>query len=196
MNHNSSRGTSNAKLVKLLCQKVGYKQDTPSKTKKVLASVRSFVTKLAKRQNTMETKKVSIKGSSSQSPIDESEVERAFRYMKSLQDWIMIKYNPNRLTRHHRKPTSLGGSNNPFNISYVPRRAHEFWHALWGNKPVEEIVEEMNQKWIPPNYRIHVERLWINRSDLFTPFWYNWKIEGVYALYRNAKLVSYIISRP
>lgn len=86
MNHNSSRGTSNAKLVKLLCQKVGYKQDTPSKTKKVLASVRSFVTKLAKRQNTMETKKVSIKGSSSQSPIDESEVERAFRYMKSLQD--------------------------------------------------------------------------------------------------------------
>jgi hypothetical protein len=53
-----------------------------------------------------------------------------------------------RLTRHHRKPRSVGGSDNESNISMVPRYAHEAWHQLFSNLSPETIALIINEKWI------------------------------------------------
>lgn len=69
-----------------------------------------------------------------------------------------MKYNPKWLTKHHRTPQSKGIDNRPENISYVPRNRHEWFHALFANKSVEEIVEDLNQYWLPRDYHLVVER--------------------------------------
>jgi len=38
---------------------------------------------------------------------------------------------PNMLTKHHRKPRSLQGGDEPRNISYPPLYRHKAWHALY-----------------------------------------------------------------
>lgn len=59
-------------------------------------------------------------------------------------------------SRHHRKPRSLGGKTEPRNISVVDKRRHAHWHALFGNKPIEEIARELNEIWLDPDYEIVV----------------------------------------
>jgi hypothetical protein len=63
-----------------------------------------------------------------------------------------------RLSKHHLRPKSLGGTNDPDNISLVPSNRHNWWHALFENKSVEQIVEDINRHWIPRDYRLRVER--------------------------------------
>ena len=63
------------------------------------------------------------------------------------------------LTEHHLVTRSHNGSNNPFNISYVPRDRHQWWHALWHDWTIEQIVDDINKHWIPRNYCIRIERL-------------------------------------
>lgn len=66
----------------------------------------------------------------------------------------MSQQDKGKLTKHHRKPKSIGGSNKAYNISRVPRGQHESWHNLFGNKTVPEIVAILNEVWIDPNYKL------------------------------------------
>lgn len=45
---------------------------------------------------------------------------------------------------HHRRPRSLGGSNAPSNISYIPTKKHMAWHVLVGNMNAYQIAECLN----------------------------------------------------
>lgn len=51
-------------------------------------------------------------------------------------------------SRHHRRPKSLGGSGNSWNISVVEQEEHAAWHILFSNKTPEEIVAEINAVWL------------------------------------------------
>ena len=51
---------------------------------------------------------------------------------------------------HHRRPRSLGGKNDPSNISYVLRRPHRSWHILFGNMNATQICNRVNSfPWKP-----------------------------------------------
>ncbi len=57
-------------------------------------------------------------------------------------------------SRHHRKPRSIGGSNEPPNTVKVPHHKHEAWHILFKNMTAQQIFEEINNIWIDPDYKI------------------------------------------
>ncbi len=60
---------------------------------------------------------------------------------------------PNRgLTRHHRKPRSLGGTAAQTNISRLPPKKHDAWHILFRNLEPEQIAEEINRFYLDPDY--------------------------------------------
>lgn len=70
--------------------------------------------------------------------------------------------NPEKLTEHHRKPRSKGGKRTPRNISRVTRKQHEAFTTLFDNKDVEEITDDLNEKWIDPDYVvIAVKKKWL-----------------------------------
>lgn len=48
------------------------------------------------------------------------------------------------LSRHHRKPRRLGGTDDSSNISWVPRGRHEAFHLLFDSFPVETVTEWLN----------------------------------------------------
>lgn len=56
-------------------------------------------------------------------------------------------------SRHHRKPRSLGGSDEPANISVVTQKHHNAWHTLFSNYSPETIASIITEKWIPKGYR-------------------------------------------
>lgn len=57
-------------------------------------------------------------------------------------------------SKHHRKPRSIGGKNNPENISMVPVREHRLWHAQFYNMTAEETFNQINRVWFDPAYTI------------------------------------------
>ena len=59
-----------------------------------------------------------------------------------------------KLTRHHRLPTSIGGSDDPANISMVSETKHQAWHTLFQNKSAIEICKEINEVWLDPKYEL------------------------------------------
>ena len=60
---------------------------------------------------------------------------------------------PQKLTEeHHRRPKSIGGTDAPANISYVPARLHKYWHTLFGNMNAFQIRDELNL-WFAPQRR-------------------------------------------
>lgn len=64
----------------------------------------------------------------------------------------MTKEEANRMTRHHRRPKSLGGSNRPENISRIKHKHHLAWHTLFGDLCVEEIACLINSVYLDPDY--------------------------------------------
>ena len=72
------------------------------------------------------------------------------------------KSHKRKLTTHHRKPSSLcknsKEANRPENLSRVPRVQHEAYHTLWSNATPQEIAEDLNLRWIDPNYEIVVRK--------------------------------------
>jgi hypothetical protein len=58
--------------------------------------------------------------------------------------------------RHHRKPKSIGGANEPPNTVIVPKNKHDAWHTLFGNMPAQKIFEEINTTWLDPDYKIEL----------------------------------------
>lgn len=61
----------------------------------------------------------------------------------------MIK-NQSTTEPHHRRPSSIGGSDAPSNCSNVVHRLHMHWHTLFGNMNAEQICNEINMsEWKP-----------------------------------------------
>ena len=60
------------------------------------------------------------------------------------------------LSRHHRKPRSLGGGNEDRNISLLPRVKHAAWHTLFQNWDAYRIAEEVNEMYLDPAYKMVV----------------------------------------
>ena len=58
------------------------------------------------------------------------------------------------LTFHHRKPKSLGGRREPQNLIRLPHKKHQAWHFLFMNFTPERIAEEINQKYLDPDYEV------------------------------------------
>jgi hypothetical protein len=59
-----------------------------------------------------------------------------------------------KLTKHHLKPTSLGGTDDPSNIAWIPNIKHRGWHAIVSNLSVPEIVDVLNRHYIDPDYML------------------------------------------
>jgi len=57
---------------------------------------------------------------------------------------------------HHRRPRSLGGTNENRNLSKVCPKKHEAFHLLFGNENVYEIARILNQIWLDPGYHLDV----------------------------------------
>jgi len=66
------------------------------------------------------------------------------------------KYEPK--DTHHRKPRSRNGTNDPSNLSYVPKHYHRAWHQIFQNFNPYQIAEIINQVWIDPAYILVVRR--------------------------------------
>lgn len=62
------------------------------------------------------------------------------------------------VSRHHRKPRSMGGTDDPSNIAMVTQRKHELWHAMWGNRSPVSIVAELNSIWLPPEITLIITK--------------------------------------
>ena len=45
---------------------------------------------------------------------------------------------------HHRRPRSIGGTENPANVSNVKDALHKSWHVLFGNMNVYQICDDIN----------------------------------------------------
>lgn len=58
--------------------------------------------------------------------------------------------------RHHRKPSSIGGTNDASNISIVRQSEHRAWHHLFANYDAETIASIINTYWLDPQYRFVV----------------------------------------
>lgn len=55
---------------------------------------------------------------------------------------------------HHRRPKSIGGTDAPSNISYVPAKLHKFWHILFGNMNAFQIRDELNEWFTPKRKKV------------------------------------------
>jgi len=40
----------------------------------------------------------------------------------------------------------------------VDKKRHNYWHCLFSNMDLTDIVDEMNRFWINPNYEIYIKR--------------------------------------
>ena len=56
------------------------------------------------------------------------------------------------MSRHHRKPSSRGGTESQENISFVPYNGHRAWHGFAKNLSPNEICELINEKYLDPEY--------------------------------------------
>lgn len=58
-----------------------------------------------------------------------------------------------KLTRHHRKPKSQGGTGTRENISRIPDKKHRAWHILFRDMPPERIAAEINNIYLDPDFQ-------------------------------------------
>jgi hypothetical protein len=78
-----------------------------------------------------------------------------------------------KMTRHHRVPRSMGGTNDKRNISLVPENKHVAYHTLFGAGDVEVIVNYLNRVWINPDIELVIrkrEHKVHNKHQLKIPF--------------------------
>ena len=63
--------------------------------------------------------------------------------------------------RHHRRPRSHGGSDEPKNISLVPVHQHRAYHCIFANYLPEQVAQILTDVWIDPDYimiAVHKEK--------------------------------------
>jgi len=59
-------------------------------------------------------------------------------------------------TKHHKRPRSLGGTSERRNISELPKSRHYAWHVLFSNFTPERIAQEINRRYLDPDYEMIV----------------------------------------
>ena len=61
---------------------------------------------------------------------------------------------PHDLTRHHRRPKSLNGTDSfpPNNISLIPDLQHRSWHNLFGSMSPYQIARLITELYLDPDY--------------------------------------------
>ena len=62
------------------------------------------------------------------------------------------------MTRHHRLPKSIGGSDHAFNISMVPADLHVAWHTLFVNYDAQTIANIINNVWLDPKVKFVLKK--------------------------------------
>lgn len=69
---------------------------------------------------------------------------------------------------HHRRPRSLGGTDDSFNISYVIKKDHCAWHLLFGNMNAYQIADWLNYHLPFSDERLNIVVVctFINRSEV------------------------------
>lgn len=77
------------------------------------------------------------------------------------------------VTKHHRKPLSIGGKDVPSNISYVPRYQHEAWHVLFDNYDVMKtlcVFQQYYEVFGPERspFQVRRDREWVRKSRYWT----------------------------
>lgn len=56
-------------------------------------------------------------------------------------------------TKHHRRSKYFNGNSDPENISIVSEKEHNAFHVLWdGTKSAFDICEDLNARWIDPDF--------------------------------------------
>lgn len=60
------------------------------------------------------------------------------------------------LTKHHLTPKSIGGERMAHNVSYVPEKLHQHWHAMFCNFTPHKIARIINEHWIPKHLTMMV----------------------------------------
>lgn len=63
-----------------------------------------------------------------------------------------------KLTKHHRRPSSLGGESLDYNISHLPKSKHEAFHTLFQNWEVPRIARELNERYIDTEWELIARR--------------------------------------
>lgn len=57
-------------------------------------------------------------------------------------------------SRHHRKPRSLNGGDEPRNISMVSEKEHQAWHCIAVNYTPEKIAQIISDVWLDPDWKM------------------------------------------
>ena len=69
-----------------------------------------------------------------------------------------------RPSKHHRKPASTGGGNGS-NVSEIPRSKHMAWHILFQNWDAYRIAEEINTRFLDPEFEFVVVHKKFKRGE-------------------------------
>jgi hypothetical protein len=72
-------------------------------------------------------------------------------------------------SRHHRKPQSMGGGDEPANISNVRDEDHRAYHRLFGPGSPWVVARILNDIWVDPEYELVVHKRQKRRSRLRNP---------------------------
>ena len=57
---------------------------------------------------------------------------------------------------HHRKPRSIGGTEEERNRSELPISRHRAWHTLFQNWTPQRIAREITDRYLDPDYKMVV----------------------------------------
>jgi hypothetical protein len=58
---------------------------------------------------------------------------------------------------HHRRPRSVGGTNAPSNISYVPAKKHKFYHTIFGDLNIYQSADKINAYFRPRGFLVYAK---------------------------------------
>ena len=65
-------------------------------------------------------------------------------------DGVVPRWRPE--STHHRKPTSIGGTNQDSNLSELSVSKHRAWHTLFQNWTPLRIVQDINERYLDPDF--------------------------------------------
>lgn len=60
--------------------------------------------------------------------------------------------NGKSVSLHHRKPRSIGGTEEERNKIKLPIKLHRAWHVLFQNWTAERIAQEISEQYLDPDY--------------------------------------------
>ena len=59
-----------------------------------------------------------------------------------------------KVSLHHRKPRSIGGTEEERNKIILPLKLHRAWHDLFFNWPAARIAQEISERFLDPDYEM------------------------------------------